>query len=327
MDLALRRITNMAFGYWQSHVLFTLADGGIFDALQAAPKSAPSLATELCLDVDVLGRTLNAGVALGLLELTDGSYANTSAASRFLVSDADESLSHWVKVMGGWVQPWSELSRYVRDGLPQSKVDESGGASQREFILGMHEFARRTAASVAKALDLGDPRTMVDVGGGAGTYSIEFARAYPRLRVDVLDLPSVLPITEGVIDDASLGARVSASPIDYLADPFGKDVDVVMFSNVLHQESEATVVDMLRRAREALSSTGSVVVHGHFLDDQRTGPTFSTLHNLSAVVLWGSGRSYTVREMESLIKESGFSRSARLVDVAGSTTQLLVVAK
>ena len=327
MDIALRRITNMAFGYWQSQVLFTLTTAGVFDALAGESRSCAKLAQDLGCDPEVLERTLNAGVALGLLEFSDVLYSNSPVATRLLVTGSDESLASWVRVMGGWLNAWADLGQYVREGLPGEKVDAAGGASQRDFILGMHQFAARSAAAVARAADFDSPRRMIDVGGGAGTYSIEFARAYPHLKVELLDLSPVLEIAHEVIASTEVADNISTSVADYLVDSFGSDSDILMFSNVLHQESESMVVDMLQRALAALRDGGHVIIHSHFLDEQRTGPVFSTLHNLSAVVLWGSGRSYTADEMKALVAQAGFQLEPRLLDVPGSTTQLLIARK
>ena len=324
MDLALNRITNLAFGYWQGQCLFALTEHRVFDVLAEGPATAAAICAARGLDAGVAERVLDAGVALGLLAKQGGAYANTPLADRLLVSDAEDGLAHWVRVMGQWVRPWSQLPETLQTGRTAASPD-TGDADARDFVLGMHEFARRAAGRLPELSGLTDPRHLVDVGGGAGTYATAFAVAFADLRVTVLDRPEVLPVTQEVAKQAGVADRVSTSVVDYRTDPLGEQADAVLFSNVLHQESEEVVVDMLRRGVAALAdpAIGRILVHGHFLDESRTAPLFGTLHNLSAVLLWGSGRSYTGEDLRGLMRRAGLEPS-ELIPVPGSTTRLIV---
>jgi hypothetical protein len=94
----------------------------------------------------------------------------------------------------------------------------------------------------------------------------------------------------------------------------------VLFSNVLHQEAPEVCISMLQRGSDALKKRGRVLVHGHFLDENRTSPFFTTLHNLSAYALWSGGRSYTVAEMSGLMAEAGFSNICPIALKDSATT-------
>jgi len=98
-------------------------------------------------------------------------------------------------------------------------------------------------------------------------------------------------------------------------------VDVVLFSNVLHQESPELVVDMLRRGRAALAPHGRGIIHDYFLDESRTSPVFSTLQNVSLSLMW-SGRSYTVEEMRALAESAGL-RIETVTPVASARSTLV----
>jgi cyclopropane fatty-acyl-phospholipid synthase-like methyltransferase len=187
----------------------------------------------------------------------------------------------------------------------------------------MHEYASRTSDDIAAAIDLAGAQTMVDVGGGAGTYSMSFCKQNPRLQSTVLDLPEVLEIAKKTVSEAGLTDRIDFKTIDYRTSSLGNQIDCVLFSNVLHQESRDVGTDMLKRAHAALSVGGKVVVHGHFLSEEGTGPVFATLHNLSARIIWDGGHSYTINEMSSLLEETGFS-SISVATVSSSATKAIV---
>jgi hypothetical protein len=326
MDIAFARLTQLAFGYWHAQTLFTLTDAGVFDQVRDCPRSAAEIG-ELCgLEAAGAEALLDAGVALGLLQKRDGSYAPTELSARFLTASSPESLARWVRVMGRWFGPWADLRRCLELGRPVDsqapRLVEDPGYLEA-FILGMHEYAARSSDAVAAAIELPGATTLVDVGGGAGTYSVALCTKYPALSAVVVDQAPVLPIARELVSRAGLAHRISLRPGDYRTDAFGRAVDAVLFSNVLHQESRPVGLGMLERARVALREGGKVVVHGHFLDEDRASPVFATLHNLSARVLWEGGHSYTKTEMTALVREAGFG-DIGVWQVAGSATTVIV---
>ena len=121
----------------------------------------------------------------------------------------------------------------------------------RDFILGMHQFAARSGPQFAEALKDLPVRRLIDVGGGAGTYSIALCAARPEARAEILDLAPVVDITRETARAAGLADRVTARVADYRHDEFGADADALLFSNVLHQESAEVCRSMLARARGA----------------------------------------------------------------------------
>ena len=327
MDINFARLNQLAFGYWHAQTLFALTQAGVFDLLRERGKSISEIARSCALDPEAGLALVDAGVALGLLrKADDGQYENTGLSRTLLVSGQPGSLVNWVRVMGRWVEPWTTLGKAIQTGhsvdLQSPKIAQDP-AYLEEFILGMHEYAARTSADVAAAIDLGQAKRLVDVGGGGGSYSIALCQRYAQLESVVLDMEPVLAITRRIVESVGLSQRIHTQRSDYRTSSFGDGADAVLLSNVLHQESRAVGLDMLRRSFAALKPSGSVIVHGHFLDDTRTSPVFATLHNLSARTLWEGGHSYTAAEMLDLVTEAGFS-NATAIAVPQSATKLIL---
>ncbi|MFI5800372.1 methyltransferase [Streptomyces sp. NPDC051677] len=327
LDLGMAQISQMAFGYWQAQTLFAAVRTGVFDALAEGPLTVDKAAAACGLPEDSALRLLDACVALRLLTRSgDGEYANGQHTQRLLVEASAESVTRWVKVMARWYDPWGGITQalQVAEAVEERRLrlgdDEEYAA---DFILGMHEYNSRSADALAQALPQQGATTMVDVGGGAGTYSIAFCEQWPDLTSEVIDLPAVLPLTSNTVTQAGLESRIQLRAGDYYSDHFGSDVDVVLLSNVLHQESPEAALGILRRARAALSESGRVLVHGHFLEETRTAPLFTTLHNLSALTLWDGGRSYTVAEMTELMRQAGLAH-VEVVQAPEPSAKLLV---
>lgn len=309
MDLGFIALSRLAFGYWEAQTLFSLVEFRIPELLEVRSMTAAEVSGELDLPRETVGRLLNASVALKLLDCDGGRYSNSALAQRFLTPGTKETLLSWVRVMGRWAAPWTRLSDAIRTGSPVESQDARLGADphyMRDFILGMHEFARRSSSLLARFVDP-HARALIDVGGGAGTYSIALCQEMPQLNADVLDLAPVLAITRHVAEAEGVGDRIKTRIADYRLDPFGKNADIVLMSNVLHQETAEISRSMLQRAHDALRAGGQVVVQGYFLNADKVSPTFVTLHNLSALALWDGGSSRTVAEMIQMLRDAGFS--------------------
>jgi cyclopropane fatty-acyl-phospholipid synthase-like methyltransferase len=171
----------------------------------------------------------------------------------------------------------------------------------------MHDYAVGPGRELSRFLDLTGRRRLLDVGGGPGTYSILLAAANPDLTCTVFDLPSVVPIAEEVIERHDLTARVSTVGGDYHSDAFPRSFDVVLVSNTLHQEDEATCKRILSQAYESLEDGGICVVHAMPMNERQDGPVWPALHNLLMLLIYRGGRAYTQGQYCELMTGAGFS--------------------
>lgn len=304
------RLNRLAIGGWAAQCLFAASELGVFDLLSSRGPSSPAeVAVELGTDEDATARLLGALVAVDLAEHRDGRFANTSAAEQFLVSGRPESLATWVALIGRWNRTFGELPEAVRAGRPAEVPEEHLGESAqytRDFILGMHDYAIGPGRELARHLDLDGRRLLLDVGGGPGTYSILLAEENPSLACRVFDLPEVIEIADEVIAKEGLGDRISTLPGDYHSDPFPDGFDVVLVSNVLHQEDWDSCSAILRNARAALEPGGLVVVHAMFLNERGDGPLWPALHNLLMLLVYRGGRAYSVEQTYRMLGDAGF---------------------
>src|SRR5437773_1126063 len=77
-------ILQLGFGFWASKTLLSAVELGVFTELARAPRDAETLRGTLGLDARSALDFLDALVALGMLERTDGIYRNTPATELFL---------------------------------------------------------------------------------------------------------------------------------------------------------------------------------------------------------------------------------------------------
>lgn len=304
-------IRRMALGYRLSAILAVACKYGVFESLVAEPLSASDLADRLKVSSEGIELLLNALVMVGLLDKVEGHYRNNEIGSRFLVPGKDDYQGGYIAFAFDRIQMWLRMEEYIRIGHSSSDLFEDmlgGNALKTEhFMAGMHANAIPTARFLISKVDFGLCRRILDVGGGTGIYSIELAKKYIDLYSDIIDLENVLPITKRYVKQADVENRVQMIVGDYAtAESYGENYDAILMMAIIHQERPDTVINMFRYAYNALRKGGFVIASTFFLDEERTGPSFSVMFSLDLFLGTRRGRAYTLKEVYSFLKDAGF---------------------
>lgn len=303
------QLMHMASGYWRSQVLFASTELGVFDALTAGPLTSAEVAQRCATSPDYTERLLSGCVVCGLLEKHDGRYSNNRLASQHLTKDGAQSLTYWVRFFASCYRPWSSLTEVIREGHSVADAFDQlarGTDLTRDMTFAMHEYALGPGREIVDALDLAGHKRLLDVGGGPGTYAILLAQRFPELSAEVFDLPTVLEITRELIKEFGASDRVSTRAGNYMTDDWGSGYDVILMSNMLHQESPERCVALLRKAHAALADGGLLVVQLAFLNAEKTAPAWGVLQSLQVAVLYAQGRAYSFDEVLAMLPEVGF---------------------
>jgi C-methyltransferase len=180
-----------------------LAQLGIPDLVEAAPKSAEELAKQMGADPQALYRLMRATASIGVLsEGPDGKFSQTPM-STVLRTNATPSLRAFA-TMGGreWHgRGWSELEYCVRTG--KQALDHIYGAHVFDFLKqhpaegqivndATTELSMIDSPAVAEAYDFNGIRSIVDVGGGHGLLLATILKSNPHLRGTLYEMPHVV---------------------------------------------------------------------------------------------------------------------------------------
>ena len=307
-------LMEMAHGYQRSMALFTAVRLGVFSALSSGPCDAARLARRLSVDPKRLSILLNALVAIGLLGRQGREYRNGKIASRFLAEGPRSKRSillHHLDCYG----EWTGLERKVRGAGRKKGADPE---YQENFIRGMEDNSRDRAVRVAREFPLRDGERLLDLGGGPGTYAVEWANRYPSARVALFDLPETIRITRKILEEKGATGKVSVRKGDFTSDPLGGPYDFVWISQILHAFSERECLRLLRKVRRSMAPKGHVAVQEFLLDEGKTSPPGPACFSLHMVAVTEGGRSYTAGETAVLLAASGFREvRARPADSAG----------
>jgi cyclopropane fatty-acyl-phospholipid synthase-like methyltransferase len=162
------------------------------------------------------------------------------------------------------------------------------------------------AQALAKKLDLGGRRSLLDIAGGSGIYACSLCAHFDQLRASVLEKPPVDKITSGAVAKRGFAQRVSVIASNMLAAPLPEGFDVHLFSNVLHDWDVPAVKLLINKSFAALADGGMLIIHDAHLNEDKTGPLHVAEYS---VMLMHSteGRCYSTAEMTSYLTEAGFA--------------------
>ncbi len=306
-------LNAMIRGFQESRIVLTAIELDVFTAVNGGAGAA-AVAKRCGTDRRATELLLNALVALGVLRLAGDRYENSPVAAQFLVAgspdDARAALRHNLSL---WAT-WSSLTDAVRVGhvAPRAEMRERDDEWTVPFIAAMHRGATARAPRVIAAVDPGRVTRMLDVGGGSGAYAIAFALANPELSAVVLDLPTVLPITQTHIDEAGVAKRVTTREGDLRRDDLGSGYDLVFLSSICHMLDPDGNRDLLARAAKALVPGGRVVIQDFVLEPDRTGPRHAVLFAINMLVGTEGGSTYTEAEYAEWLGAAGLGAVERV---------------
>jgi ubiquinone/menaquinone biosynthesis C-methylase UbiE len=306
---------DLVVGYRAAKIVFAANDLGLFEALREGPLTYQEVASRLRLDGRGALLMLRALVALGVCEFADDRFANSEFGREYLVRGRPRYVGDNLRFQELIWPCWSSLQQTVRSGRPERSLGEllsqQDNTFTRAYIGGMHDIARAPAAEVARILSERPMQTMLDVGGGPGTYSMCLLDQNSDLSATIFDLPTTLRVTSETAVRYVEGGRLSLAPGDYLSDRFpAGPFDLVLISHVTHDESPATNLELLRKARDVLRPGGRVAIHDFVVSRDGTSPLFGALFSVNMLAYTRGGQTYSREEYADMLATSGFGAIA-----------------
>jgi len=312
------KIMQLGTGFWGSKTLLSAIELGLFTELAKGPLDAAALTKRLQLHPRSARDFFDALVALGMLKRTGSRYANTAETALFL----DRAKSSYV---GGILemcnarlyQFWGSLTEGLRTGQPQNEVKTGGdffgtlyADPQRleGFLKAMTGLSVGSAQIIAKKFPWKKYRTFVDVGCAQGGVAVEIARAHKHLIGGGMDLPVVQSVFEAYAKARGVAQRLRFHPGDFFKDPLPK-CDVIIMGHILHDWNLDEKLMLLRKVYEALTPSGTLIVHEALIDDARNQNAFGLLMSLNMLIETHGGFDFTGADCRKWMKEVGFKRT------------------
>jgi SAM-dependent methyltransferase len=301
---------------WSVHVVATLR---IADHIAAGKTQIDDLAAAAGANSDSLQRVLRQLVSKGVFE--------EPSPGRFALNDPARALMHPgirhgldLNAFGGrMAHAWGSMLSAVRTGAPA--YHEVFGRPFWEDLAAHPEIAASFDELMGPGHGTPDPdvlvsgdwesvRTVVDVGGGTGSFLAEILRAHPRVRGILVDLPRTVARSSKIFAAAGVANRVTTAGQSFF-DPLPPGADIYLLRSVLADWPDREATAILRRCAEAARPAGRVILVTGVTPDNAPAPP-----SLLMMVLVG-GRERTLAEFREMARAAGLEVHAAAKQSSG----------
>ena len=264
---------------------------------------------------------VEAGLGIGLLTCKEGLYKITKT-SYFILHDEltvanmdfaqdvcyqgllalEESITEGkpagLKVFGEWKTIYEALST----DLPE-KVKKS-------WFTFDHFYSDYAFPEVLPLVYQHHPKTLLDIGGNTGKWSMQSLSYDPDVKISVMDLAPYADEVNDQLLDKGFGQRISFHPINILDESkkFPTGFDAIWMSQFLDCFSEEQIVSILKRCKEALNLNGQIFILETFWDRQRFEASAFSLQQTSlyfTTMANGNSQMYDSRVFIRCLTEAG----------------------
>jgi 2-polyprenyl-3-methyl-5-hydroxy-6-metoxy-1,4-benzoquinol methylase len=325
-------VKRLGNAFCHAKLLLTASELGLFADLDShGASSAEELGGRLGLHPRGRHDFLTALVALGLLVIEDGRYANSDVASSHLIPGGATYMGGFLNRANRVLYPaYANLTDALRTGRPQVPAAADGefermlaDPQQSQTYLRMMDSVNGLVAPLLlAAYDFIGHTDLVDVGGCRGNLSANIWRAYPQLSATVFDLPAM-----GQHLAAHMATMDPVPPVAFRGGNFFVDDlpsgDVITCGHVLHNWSPEERQIIIRKAFAAVRPGGVFMVYDAMLDEDHIDLA-ATLVSINMLLVTQGGSEYPISDAKRWFAEAGF------VDIEArplGTTDTLVIGR
>jgi hypothetical protein len=171
-------IMQLGLAFWGSKALLTAVELDLFSTLAHGPLTGETLMAKLGLQPRGTTDWLDALVSLGMLERTDGEYANTAATGLFLDRAKPSYVGGILEMANARLYPfWGSLTEALRTGSPQNeaKTGEDFFSALyedqdrlKQFLHAMTGLSMGAAHAIAEKFPWERHHTVIDIAASEG---------------------------------------------------------------------------------------------------------------------------------------------------------------
>ncbi len=274
---------RIAFAPFVFQATRVLRDSGILKAVELSKQglTLAEIVEKINLPEYGIRVLVEAGLGIGLFTLNDARYRTTKTAYFILNDELTRVNMNFVQDIG--YQSMYFLEDSIKNAKPEglkvhgpwatfyeglSKIPENIRKSWLDFD---HFYSDHAFPEVLPIVFKNKPKTLLDIGGNTGKWTLQSLAYDPNVVITIMDLPGQIEMARTQITKAGYGDRINFFETDILKEenPFPKGFDAIWMSQFLDCFSEAQIVSILKRCRTALTPNGSIYILETFWDRQR----------------------------------------------------------
>jgi predicted O-methyltransferase YrrM len=327
-------IDGVAYGFMASQALFSALELELFDhiAAKGGPASIEDLKTATGIQEPRLQILVNALTAMKSLYRTpDGGYTLSPNTEKFLVRSAKYFYGDYLRLQMGqqFYKHMSALPEIMKTGEGPTYAKLFSNPEEADtYTKAQHNGSLATAKALCKKVDFSGMKSLLDIGGGSGAFSIMICRKNAGMSARILEFPEVCNTGEKFVaaEEADVASRVKyirGSCLDEWPAELGEKHDVVLISYVSESVPHTAVPMMYERAFSRLRPGGLLIVHSFMVDDTLDGPLNGALWSLQHVAVNANGLGLHPANVGALMSKAGFG-SIESSEMIGGMTKLVI---
>jgi ubiquinone/menaquinone biosynthesis C-methylase UbiE len=285
----------------------------LFTHIEAGAATLDEIATRAGIARRGAQALLDALAALGFVRVLEERYTNAEDASLYLVEGKPAYLGAHVQLTHSpFGDAFRDLADVAHTGVPrfQYTADTADNKFWEDLVLALVPLALPVVEVLLKS-DLGqkDGLSLLDIGGGSGVYSALVLQKNATARATQIDWPNVNRIGRAFVERFGVGTRFITTDGDFHTTDFGESAyDLVVLSNICHQESPRDNVTLFGRVRRALKPGGALVLSEFLLEDDRTAAfPWCGIFQVFMLIQTKEGAAWRKTDFRSWLREAGFT--------------------
>jgi len=279
----------------------------IFDTLYSNRKSCDEIANELNLNSETLRRLLFALVALYLLEVQEKKYFALTEQGKYLSKHHEDSLNALAVYKGSPII-WDAQGKMFEGIKTNRSPFELHFGTDLFSHLSLHAehmalfqdamdcYTVQSSIALLEAYDFSRFSSLLDIGGGRGTFLKKLIDQYPAVQGATLDLPQALRSPSQGITPIP-GSFFDAVPSGY---------DGYILRNILHDWSDEKCITILKNIAPVLSRSTPLLIFEAIVEPT-TEKRLGKFADLTMFMMTPGGKERDLSSFEVLCKEAGLS--------------------
>ena len=322
-----RALFDICAGFVYAQVLRVCVELDLFEQLAAGPLGVSLLARRAGLPDDAMRLVLNAAVSLRLLETAGDESFRLGRLGAALRGNPGvvAIVQHHRLFYDDLADPLALLRGKADTRLGQFWPYRGGPGDVAGYSELMAKSQPFITQEIFRRYDFSRHRTVLDLGGGDGSFLAALAAQAPKLRLQLFDLPRVAARAQARLAAAGRpDAEIHEG--SFFGTPFPEDADLITLIRVLHDHDDAAALTILRSAHRALPRGGTLLIAEPMAGSRHAEPVGAAYFSFYLLAT-GGGRPRRAAEVLALLRRAGFTDARDIPTRQPILTSLIIAQK
>ena len=211
----------------------------------------------------------------------------------------------------------TSISKYINEPREPNVFDQiySDLDTTYSFLITMITIQSSNFKSISSNFDFKNYKTVCDVGGALGGFSVILKKKHPELECTTFDLPIIEPLVKRYLEEHEMLDQVKIASGDMFKDDLPKS-DVISMGNILHDWNNEEKVILFKKVFDGLNENGIFIIVEDLIDNERKENS-SGLNMSILMLIECGGFNMSFNEIEKYSTNAGFKKAENMSQIIG----------